>query len=272
MIDLHNHILPGIDDGAKTLDESLAMARLAVADGIHTMGCTPHIYPGMYMNDGPGIQKAVAALQKVLNREGIPLKLVVGADVHLVPGLLDGLRSGQVPTLHGSRYFLLEPSHTTPPPRFEDTVFNLIASGYTPIITHPERLTWVENHYPTFLRLIEQGAWMQITAGALTGTFGKRAKYWGERFLNEGHTHLIASDAHSAGRRLPRLSEARELARRLLGDEEAERLVVGRPQAVLDNQPPQDWALPDAPAPTGNALAANWAQWRSKFRLFSRKA
>jgi protein-tyrosine phosphatase len=267
MIDLHTHILPGIDDGAQTLDVSLEMARLAVADGIHTMACTPHIYPGMYMNDGPGIHKAVAALQMALNHERIPLRLVVGADVHLVPGLLDGLRSGRVPTLHGSRYFLLEPSHTTPPPHLESSVFNLIASGYTPIITHPERLTWVESHYPTFLRLIEQGAWMQITAGALTGAFGRRATYWGERFLNEGHTHIIASDAHSTGRRLPRLSEARELARRALGDEEAQRLVVGRPQAVLDNQPPQDWALPERPAPKG-PMAASWALWKSKFRLF----
>ena len=274
MIDLHTHILPGIDDGAKTLGVSLDMARIAVADGIHTMACTPHIYPGMYMNDGPDIQRRVGELQQALNTAGIALKLVVGADVHLVPGLLDGLRNGRVPTLHGSRYFLLEPSHTTPPPRLEDSVFNLIASGYTPIITHPERLTWVETHYPTFLKLIEQGAWMQITAGALTGIFGPRAQYWGERFLGEGHTHLIASDAHSAGRRQPRLSEARELARRLLGEEEAERLVVGRPQAVLDNLPPQDWALPEtgrSRSHVSSALSSKWTTWQSKFRLFRRK-
>ncbi|MBV1731199.1 MAG: capsular biosynthesis protein, partial [Hydrogenophaga sp.] len=195
MIDLHSHILPGIDDGAKTLDDSLEMARIAVADGIHTMACTPHIYPGMYMNDGPGIDRARARLQAELDQAGIPLKLVVGADVHLVPGLLDGLKAGSVPTLNRSRYFLLEPSHTTPPPRLEDSVFNLIASGYTPIITHPERLTWVESHYPVFLRLIEQGAWMQVTAGALTGAFGKRAQHWGERFVGEGFTHILATDA-----------------------------------------------------------------------------
>ncbi|MBW8314187.1 MAG: hypothetical protein K0M73_04785 [Hydrogenophaga sp.] len=107
MIDLHSHILPGIDDGAKTLDESLEMARIAVADGIHTMACTPHIYPGMYMNDGPGIECARFRLQAELVGNGIPLRLVVGADVHLVPGLIDGLKSGLVPTLNHSRYFLL---------------------------------------------------------------------------------------------------------------------------------------------------------------------
>jgi protein-tyrosine phosphatase len=260
MIDLHSHILPGIDDGARDLGMSLAMARLAVADGIHTMACTPHIYPGMYMNDSAGIEAARAALQAELVREGIALRLVTGADVHLVPGLIDGLRAGRVPTLNGSRYLLLEPSHTSPPPRFEDSVFNLIASGYTPIITHPERLTWVEQHYPVFQRLIQQGAWMQVTAGALTGTFGKRAKYWGERFLGDGHTHLLATDAHSDGRRLPRLSEAVEIAQRLLGPAEASRLVLERPQAVLDNQPPQDWALPDMEKSKPSVFKKLWSR------------
>lgn len=240
MIDLHCHILPGIDDGAKTLDDSLAMARIAVADGIHTLACTPHIYPGMYMNDGPGIARARDALQVELDRQGIPLKLVVGADVHLVPGLIEGIRSGRVPTLNGSRYFLLEPSHTTPPPRLEAQVAELIVAGYTPIVTHPERLAWVEGHYPVFKRLIAQGAWMQVTAGALTGVFGRRARYWGERFIGEGHTHLLATDAHTTGRRLPRLTEGLAVARRLVGEREASRLVNERPNAVLNNLLPRD--------------------------------
>ncbi|GAA6142178.1 CpsB/CapC family capsule biosynthesis tyrosine phosphatase [Hydrogenophaga sp. 5NK40-0174] len=241
MIDLHCHILPGIDDGAPHLDVSLQMARMAVEDGIHTTACTPHIYPGMYMNDGPGIRTAVSALQQALDDNGIALQLVVGADVHLVPGLTEGIRTGRVPTLHDSRYFLLEPSHTTPPPGFEDAVFNLIAAGYTPIITHPERLTWVEHHYEAFERLVEEGAWMQITAGSLTGAFGQRAKHWAERFIIDGHTHLLASDAHSTGRRCPRLSDALECARRLVGEVEARRMVVDRPQAVLLNQTPDQW-------------------------------
>lgn len=262
MIDLHCHILPGIDDGAKTLEMSLEMARIAVADGIHTLACTPHIYPGMYMNDGPGIAAARDALQAELDQAGIPLKLVVGADVHLVPGLIEGLQSGRVPTLHGSRYFLLEPSHTTPPPRFEDSVFNLIASGYTPVITHPERLTWVEGHFEVFQRLIGVGAWMQVTAGALTGVFGQRAKYWGERFVGEGMTHILATDAHSNGRRLPRLTEGLEVARRLLGDVEADRLVRERPLAIVENRAPQDFRLTQVEAP-----APSWFK-----RLFSRAA
>lgn len=262
MIDLHSHILPGIDDGAKTLDESLAMARIAVRDGIHTMACTPHIYPGMYMNDGPGITHACARLQAEFDQRDIALKLVVGADVHLVPGLIDGLRSGRVPTLNGSRYFLLEPSHNTPPPRLEASVLDLITAGYTPIITHPERLSWVESHYPVFLRLIAQGAWMQVTAGALTGAFGQRARYWGERFIGEGHTHLLATDAHSTGRRLPRLTEGLAVARRLVGAVEANRLVNERAAAVLGNLPPQGWG----PTPKETQRPSTIGTWFSRRR------
>lgn len=244
MIDLHSHILPGIDDGSRSLQMSLDMARMAVDDGIEMMACTPHIYPGLYMNNTAGIVAARDKLQAELDEHGIPLKLTTGADVHLVPGLLDGLREGIVPCLHGTRYLLLEPAHHVAPPHFEESVFHLVAAGYVPVITHPERLTWVEDHYPVFGALVRQGCWMQITAGALTGTFGSRAKYWGERFLGDGLAHIIASDAHSSGRRSPVMSQAREIAARMLGPEEAQLLVQGRQQKILENAPPSEVPSP----------------------------
>jgi len=261
VIDLHSHILPGIDDGAKSLDMSLAMARIAADDGIRVMACTPHIYPGLYMNDAAGIVAARDALQASLDEQGIPLQLVTGADVHLVPGLLEGLRAGTVPCLNNTRYLLLEPSHHVAPPRFAESVFELVAAGYVPVITHPERLTWVEDHFKVFVDLTRQGAWMQVTAGALTGLFGARAKYWGERFVGEGLTHIIATDAHSTGRRIPVLSEARAVAERLLGREEADLLVQGRPAALLRNEPPSRIA----PLPIRKTAPGTW--WK---RLFSR--
>jgi protein-tyrosine phosphatase len=246
MIDLHTHILPGIDDGARDLNMSLEMARLAVADGIHTMACTPHIYPGLYLNNAQGIALARDALQNELQQRGIALNLVVGADVHLVPDLLTGLREARVPTLNHSRYLLLEPSHHVAPPHFEESVFQLVVAGYTPVITHPERLTWIEGHYDVFVRLIKQGAWMQVTADALTGLFGSRAQYWGEKFVAEGHTHILASDAHSSSRRVPRLSAGLAVVEKHLGKAEAQRMVLDRPRAILDNLPPEQTApLPE---------------------------
>jgi protein-tyrosine phosphatase len=238
MIDLHTHILPGIDDGARSLEISLDMARIAVADGTTVMACTPHIYPGLYMNDSVGIHRERDKLQQALDAHGIPLRLVVGADAHLVPELLDGLQSGRVPTLNGSRYFLLEPSHNVLPPRFEESVFDVMAAGYLPVITHPERLVWIEDHYDKFITMARRGAWLQLTAGAVVGKFGKRARYWSERLLADGVVHMVASDAHTTSVRSPRMSDAVPLLEKAVGSEEAHRLLHERPQAILDNTDP----------------------------------
>lgn len=244
MIDLHHHLLPGIDDGAADLAMSLEMARMAVADGIHTVACTPHIYPGLYENTGEGIRAAITSLQVELDAAGIALTLVEGADVHLAPGLLEGIANRSVPTLAGSRYLLLEPPHHVAPPNFDQEVFNFMAAGYVPVITHPERLHWVEQHYATFVELSRRGAWMQITAGALTGRHGRRAQHWGERFVAEGHCMILATDAHHPRRRPPLLAEARDFAEKLVGAEEANHMVRTRPQGILDNRAPGDLPPP----------------------------
>lgn len=239
MIDLHSHILPGIDDGAKQLEVSLEMARIAVKDGTTVMACTPHIYPGLYMNHSAGIHVERDKLQQALDTFQIPLKLVVGADAHLVPELLEGLKSGRVPTIHGSRYFLLEPSHHVPPPNFESSVFSIMAEGFVPVLTHPERLVWIEDQYPVFVALAKRGVWMQLTAAAILGKFGKRARYWSERMLDEGLVHLIASDAHTTSMRSPKMAEAVDRAAASVGKDEALRMVYDRPQAILDNLAPE---------------------------------
>ncbi|MFO1433606.1 MAG: CpsB/CapC family capsule biosynthesis tyrosine phosphatase [Candidatus Competibacteraceae bacterium] len=238
MIDLHCHLLPGIDDGAADLATALAMAKVAVADGISLIACTPHIYPGLYDNTAPGIERAVAELRVELEAASIPLDLTCGADTHLVPELPAGLRTGRIPSLHGSRYFLLEPPHHVAPPQFAESVFTLQVAGYVPIITHPERLTWISHHYEVFCSLARSGVWMQVTAGSLTGRFGKSARYWGERLLDEGLVHILATDAHGVERRPPILSEGFQVAESYLGAEEAVRLVKTRPQGILDNLEP----------------------------------
>ena len=268
MIDLHCHILPGIDDGSPDAATSLAMARIAADDGIRTLACTPHIYPGLYENDANGIRARVAALQDVIDAAGIDLRLTYGADAHLTPELLDRVRNGTAPTLHGGRYFLLEPSHHVAPPRFEEAVFEFTAAGYVPVITHPERLSWIESGYSVFESLFRSGAWMQVTAGSLTGRFGGNARYWAERMLDDGMVHLLATDAHGIKHRAPLLAEGMHAAAKWVGAEEARRLVVDRPQAVLDNLPPAQVAPPPA-------LAADDPKRRSRgvwAKLLGRRA
>lgn len=261
MIDLHCHLLPGIDDGAPNLESALAMARLAVADGITTIACTPHIYPGMFENDSAGIRAHVDALRGHLAETGIPLELSWGADAHVSPDLLPRLKAGTVPSLNDSRYFLLEPPHHVAPPNFEGFVFSLVAAGYVPVVTHPERLSWIEDHYDAFCRLSDRGVWMQVTAGSLTGRFGKAARYWGERMLDEGRVDILATDAHHPERRPPLLAEGREAAARWVGAAEATHLVETRPLGILQN------LAPDAMPPRGKAPAPRAARlWQRLFR------
>ena len=271
MIDLHCHLLPGIDDGPKDLATSLEMARIAVADGITKTFCTPHIYPGLYENTANDIRKRVASLQLILKNQNIPLELSFGADVHLVPGLLDGIRSGKVPTLGDSRYLLLEPSHHVCPPRFCESVFELIGAGYTPVITHPERLTWAHDHMQDFFTLARSGAWLQVTAGALIGKFGAKVQRLSEQLVGDGWTAVLASDAHTTNWRAPLLSAAVERASQLVGAEEARRMVWERPLVVASNGAPSDARLPLALIGTNRPKAGimdnrflRWFSWRPK--------
>ncbi|HEX6860393.1 MAG TPA: CpsB/CapC family capsule biosynthesis tyrosine phosphatase [Caulobacteraceae bacterium] len=238
MIDLHCHMLPGIDDGAPDLETSLAMARMAVEDGIEVTACTPHIMPGVYDNNGTDIKQRIDDLQGHLDAEGIALKLVCGADTHIAPDMTHGLKDGRIPSLADSRYMLFEPPHHVPPPRLEYAVFDVMAAGYHPIITHPERLSWIESHYDTMTKLAQAGAWMQITCGSVTGNFGKRPQYWAERMLDEGLVHILATDAHNLRNRRPVMSKARELVAERLSEQAATDMVLTRPAGVLDNVPP----------------------------------
>jgi len=264
MIDLHSHLLPGIDDGAKDDATAVEMARMAYDDGIRCMACTPHIYPGVFENDSDIILSARLRLQAILQEQGIGLQLAYGADTHLVPEMLDGLRSGRIPTLNGTRYFLLEPPHHVAPPHFKDLVFNAMAAGYTPLITHPERLTWSDEHYEDFADLAREGAWIQLTAGALTGRFGRAARYLAEQMLDDGIVHVIATDAHNLTSRRPLLTEGREAAARWVGEAEAQCMVGERPEAVMNNVDPAH-VLPalafrddPPPRPSRGFLARFW--------------
>lgn len=235
MIDLHSHILPGIDDGAKTMDIALEMARMAVDDGVKIMACTPHVMPPLYANSAQTIAAAVAELKAKLAEADIPLRLVIGADVHIAPDLVESLKRGTIPTLHGTRYFLLEPPHNIAPPRLDAFCATLAENGFLPVLTHPERFAWIENHYERICALDEMGVAIQVTAGAITGHFGSRVQYWAERLLDEGRVDIVASDGHDPKRRTPILSAARERIVATSGKEAAIRLLRENPLRVLKN-------------------------------------
>jgi protein-tyrosine phosphatase len=251
LIDLHSHLLPGVDDGSRDIGCSLEMARMAVDQGIKVAACTPHIHPGVYNNTGSDIMRRVDDLRHELDIAGIPLRLVAGADNHIAPDLVSRLRSGAALTLNGGRYVLIEPPHHILPPRIEETFFDLLAAGFVPILTHPERMSWISQRYDLIGRLAHAGVWMQLTAGSLLGDFGTRTRSWSCRMLDDGLIDIVATDAHDVLRRPPRMRAAFEALCSRLGEAEALKLVQERPLAVIENRSPGNLrrALPEVPAP-----------------------
>lgn len=241
--------------GRLNLKTSLAMARMSVADGVEVIACTPHILPGVYDNSGPDIKRRVQWLQFELEAAGVNCRLVAGCDAHITPDLLNSLKSGRALTLNNSRYVLVEPPHHILPPNVDRLFFELLAAGYVPILTHPERMSWLDRNEELLNRLVRSGVWMQVTAGAIVGGFGETARRQSERMLRQGTVHIVASDAHNTAQRPPLMGEAFRALCGLVGLEEARSLVEIRPGAVLEDHAPasvpappfRDLALQDDP-------------------------
>ena len=236
LFDLHCHIIPGIDDGSPDLETSLAMARMSAAEGVRIIACTPHIFPGVYDNSGPDIRRRVEALQSQLDAAGVDCRLVVGCDAHIAPDLVGKLRSGLVLGVGDSRYVLVEPPHHVLPPNVDRLFFDLLAAGYVPILTHPERMSWANDDF--LYRLIQSGTWMQVTGGSILGGFGQRAKRQAEKMLSQGWVHIVASDAHNVTQRPPAMGQAFRALCDLVGLDEAENLVKVRPWSYLGKSRP----------------------------------
>ena len=238
MIDLHCHILPGIDDGPASMDESLAMCRLAAQDGIHTIVATPHTLNGQYENPTSEVIEHVSALNKALIEYDIRVRILPGSEVHLSRDLWGSVESGEAGTINNDKkYLLLElPIHAVPP-RLKDEIFGLKVRGITPIIAHPERNMVIQRDSSILYDCIQSGALSQITAASRTGGFGGLVMHCSETLLEHRLVHIIASDAHSYDSRPPILSQGVEAASQILGNwDEAERMVVGAPETILSGQ------------------------------------
>lgn len=243
MIDIHSHILPGIDDGAGDLEEALEMARLAVADGIRVMVATPHLFPPHSIdleaiNDKSIILEHLERFRDRLAAEGIALEILPGCDVPLSADTLRLLAEDRVLTVNdGKRYLLLELPHFSMPPALEDICFRLQSLGITPIITHPERQPLIQERPERLGRLVSLGCLAQLTAGSLTGGFGRRIARLSRELVQEGYIHLLASDAHNTRGRPPMLSQAVSALSKLVGPEQARAMVTQIPERIIKGKP-----------------------------------
>jgi protein-tyrosine phosphatase len=256
MIDLHSHILHGLDDGARTLDDALAMARVAVADGITLIAATPHC-PDSIASRAYSValvRERLRELRAALRDAQIALEVVEGTELCYAADLPRRLHAGELLAYGGAGAVLLECSGVEIPAALPEVIFGLQATGHRVVLAHPERLRDVQRRPALLAPLAERGALVQITAAALVGRHGEAQRAAAEALLRAGLAHIIASDAHSPALRPPVLSEARARAAALLGEPAADLLVRDIPRAVLDDAP-----IPSLPQPT--RPSRRWRLW-----------
>ena len=240
MIDIHAHILPGLDDGPTTLDDALEMARIAVGDGIQVIIATPHCLNGLYNNYRKDIIAACSEFNIALKKNHIPLDVLPGSEVHLGIEILNELEHGRLMTLNDTgRYFFLELPDQFIPEMLVEFIARLKKMNVTPIIAHPERNMAVQRNIMLLHDLISEGALSQITGRSLTGDFGSAALQCCLRIVELNLAHFMASDAHSSKTRPPRLSKAVKKLSALTGKARAEKMVFEGPQRVIDGENPE---------------------------------
>ena len=239
MIDLHSHILPGLDDGARTIEDSRALAERAAADGISAIAATPHVRAD-YPTTPAQMEAGVAALRADFAAHGIGVEVVHGGEIDLEA--LEDLGEDELRRFslgQSGRYVLVETPYSGWPLDLEQRLFGLTVLGLVPVLAHPERNAEVQEAPARLGPLVEQGALVQITAASLDGRIGKRSKETAGKLIQEGLAHLVASDAHT-----PEIREAGLAAAvASLGDAGlAAYLTQEVPAAVLAGEP-----VPDRP-------------------------
>ena len=227
MIDIHCHILPGLDDGPRAIESSVKMARQAHEDGIQTIVAAPHIHSFDLTPDR--INHACNQLQNRLTAEKIPLRLIPGGEVNAFyfPNEVSHYTIGSTP------FILLEFPHSHWPAQASQILFNMTSSGFYPIIVHPERNPGIVHNPKLLIELLNDNVKVQITAGSLLGQFGEKSSACARYLLKKGVVHFLATDAHDPDYRQPILSKGLKAAAKVIGKKEASKLVEDNPAAIL---------------------------------------
>ncbi len=238
MIDIHCHILPGLDDGAQSLDEAVEMARIAEKDGIEKIVATPHLFRGSYMHEDLSIiEDKRKELNKTLKVNNIHVEILNGAEVYIVHNLIDEIRKNRdYLVLNKSAYMFVEFPSEHIFPGVQKLFFELMREDIIPVIAHPERNSVFVRHPSLLYELVQMGATVQANRGSFLGVYGKETEEAVLRFLELNLIHFIASDGHNTHSLVPRISEAVMRVEAEVGDERARALVVDNPKAVLEDR------------------------------------
>lgn len=238
MIDLHSHVLPGIDDGAPNLDVSISMLDAWVTNGFHTVAATPHLMQPLDASYAAAVDRAFREVEPLAAARG--LTLLRGYEVRLSPGVPDQLRRGDMMGLDGTDLVLIDLPFTDWPLYVDDTLFGVQTSGSRIILAHPERYPAIQEDPSKAEELVGRGIYLQVTIGSFSGAFGKRAKKSAESLLERGLVHLLATDAHSAGHRMAAVPAGLDRLRDLIGEGGLHQLTIEAPASLLNGDPPPE--------------------------------
>lgn len=237
MIDLHCHILPGIDDGAENFEQALEMARIAQQDGIKTILATPHYIRGSIENNTKvNVINCTGELNAVLSQHKIDVLILPGCEVFLTPELPDLVATDEIITLNNSRYVLIELPMNSIPPYTEQVLYELQLAGKVPIIAHPERNREVQTKPEILLPYIARGIHLQVNTGSCLGLFGKHAEKTAWKLIHSGIVGMISSDAHTTHKRSPKLSYVYKQIEEKYSTEIAQQLFLRNPERIINDQ------------------------------------
>ena len=232
-IDMHSHILPGVDDGAADYAMSMRMLRLAAAEHIGQIILTPHHKPMRRNVSREGMQKRMEKLREAIAEEKLPLQLYSGSELYYSSELLEELEKGEACTLADTPYLLIEFDPGEAFERIRNGLYQMLSGGYRPILAHAERYRSLAAKMERVEELTQMGAYIQINAGSVTGKFGFQTRQAARQLLKTGQVHLAATDAHDEGRRGPFLKECGDYIRKKYGQEYERQLLSINPAKII---------------------------------------
>jgi len=237
LIDIHNHILPGLDDGASGWEQSLAMARVAVEDGITEIVCTPHWVPGKYENTRALILERFSEFTTLLAEHNIPLAAYPGAELRLDASLPQRIRAGELLTLNdGGSYILVELPEEALPRNIEDFFWQLQLQNFKPVISHVERNSALRQDPARLCRWVETGILTQITAASILAEFSTDIRDFAIQLLEHRMVHMVVTDSHGLRMRIPQLSGACKVVEEILGADIAHEMTHEIPKLIIEGK------------------------------------